>query len=42
MKTVGVTDYTNLAPQKCCEQTNGHTNGQKDGRTDGRTERTHY
>ena len=25
MKTVGVTDYANLAPQKCCGQTDGRT-----------------
>ena len=44
MKTVGVTDYTNLAPQTCCgrtdertnKQMNEQTNGQTDGRTDGR------
>ena len=35
MKAFGVTDYTNLAPQKCCGQTNGRTDGQTDGRTDG-------
>ena len=27
MKTVGVTDYTNQAPQKCCGQANGRTDG---------------
>ena len=26
--TVGVTEYTNLAPQKCCGKSNGRTNGQ--------------
>ena len=38
MKTVGVTDYTNLEPLKCC----GQTDGQTDGGMDGRTEWTHY
>ena len=42
MKAFGVTDYTNLAPQKCCRQTNGRTdeqtNGEKtDEQTDGRS-----
>ena len=27
VKTVGVTDYTNYAPQKCCGQTDGQTDG---------------
>ena len=31
MKTVGVTDYTNQAPQKCCGQTDGQTKGRTDG-----------
>ena len=35
MKTVGVTDYTNYAPQKCCGQTDGQTDGRTDERTDG-------
>ena len=33
MNTVGVTDYTNLVPLKCC----GRTDGRADGRTDGRS-----
>ena len=37
MKTVGGTDYTNYAPQKCCGQTDGQTDGRTDERTDGRS-----
>ena len=31
MKAFGVTDYTNLAPQKCCGQTNTRTDRSTDG-----------
>ena len=33
METFGVTDYTNLAPQKCCGRTDRRTNQQSDGRS---------
>ena len=38
MKAFGVTDYTNLAPQKCCGQTNGQTDKRTDRQTDGQTD----
>ena len=38
IKTVGVTDYTNYAPQKCCGQTDGQTDGRTDEQTNGQTD----
>ena len=37
MKTFGITDYTNKAPQKCCRRTDRQTAGRTDGRTDERS-----
>ena len=37
MQTFGVTDYTNLAPLKCCGRTDRRTDRQTGGRTDRRT-----